>query len=200
MPVLPATTGLGLVREATRSAHLRVEALVEVTAWNGARHQWWLGRQLGIREPLEAALDRWWAGSDLRAPFWPARRRSDLVRSDLMALGVSPSDLRALPRCVPAAGPWDLPEVLGQLYVLDGSALGGAVIAARALDAGVDPAACASLLPRRSTGGNWRETRFMIEALGAAEARRAAVAAADLFELFERWLSPSPPTPTELSR
>ena len=83
-------------------------------------------------------------GSTLRSkPAWcgwrlvssplgfPLRARSELIESDLLALGLSRREIAELPRCT------DLPrlscpeDLAGCLYVLEGACLGGQVIAPR---------------------------------------------------------------------
>ena len=60
---------------------------------------------------------------------FPLRARSELIESDLLALGLSRRELAELPRCA------DLPrlscpeDLAGCLYVLEGACLGGQVIA-----------------------------------------------------------------------
>ncbi len=164
-------------------------------AWDVARHRAWLSRLLGAHEPIEAGLDQWWAGTtrSLSVPAWPARRRTHLLWLDLRALGVTDAEIQALPRPTPPPVPLNLPEVLGRLYVLDGIALGGAAIAARASAGGVPSSACRSLLLRDRNARCWRETRSFIENLAAPEAARTARAAAELFDLFEGWLDESGP-------
>jgi heme oxygenase len=60
---------------------------------------------------------------------FPLRARSELIESDLLALGLSRREIAELPRCT------DLPrlscteDLAGCLYVLEGACLGGQVIA-----------------------------------------------------------------------
>lgn len=84
----------------------------------------------GFYEPLEARLRRhagWCAGQ------WDADvhlEKTRLLRRDLHSLGYTDAALEPLPRCthLPDCASWC--EVLGVLYVLEGSALGGRVILA----------------------------------------------------------------------
>jgi heme oxygenase len=60
---------------------------------------------------------------------FPLRTRSELIESDLLALGLARREIAELPRCI------DLPQLsshedlAGCLYVLEGACLGGQVIA-----------------------------------------------------------------------
>jgi heme oxygenase len=63
--------------------------------------------------------------------FFGPRRKIHLLEQDLTVLGYDAGAIEALPRCrdlPPLAG---LPEAYGSLYVLEGSTLGGQVIARR---------------------------------------------------------------------
>jgi heme oxygenase (biliverdin-IX-beta and delta-forming) len=194
MPEYPARGALSTVRLATRSAHTRLESSLDLGSWDTSRHRWWTARLLGLHEPLEDGLNRWWAEAPLPATGWMPRRRSALLAADLRALGLSDPDVRALPRCVAPAAT-GLAQVLGQLYVLDGSALGGAVIASQAMAAGVSPQACRSLVLSAQSARCWRQTRALIDALDAEDAASAAASAGELFELLEGWLATDAPVP-----
>jgi len=186
----PVALGLSLVREATRDAHARLENALDLAAWDTSYHRRWTSLLLGLHEPLEAALDLWWQDAHGMPMVWESRRRSALLLADLRALGLSEADLHALPRCrVPR--PDGLPEILGQLYVLDGSTLGGAVIASAAMAAGVPANACRALTHSGSNIRYWRQTRTSIEGLGAVDSAAAARAAGELFDVFESWLGPA---------
>lgn len=78
--------------------------------------------------PLEAALDR--AGMARCLPDWSGRRRAALLSEDLLLLQQALPAPALLPDFTEAAQCW------GAAYVLEGSKLGGAVLARR-LPAGV---------------------------------------------------------------
>ena len=81
----------------------------------------------GFYAPVEAGLARVAAAGPPLG--FPLRARSELIESDLLALGLSRRELAELPRCT------DLPrlscpeDLAGCLYVLEGACLGGQVIA-----------------------------------------------------------------------
>ncbi len=81
----------------------------------------------GFYAPVEASLVRLAAAAPPLG--FPLRARSELIESDLLALGLSRRELAELPRCT------DLPrlscpeDLAGCLYVLEGACLGGQVIA-----------------------------------------------------------------------
>ena len=81
---------------------------------------------------IERELDL--GGIDRLLPDWPTRRRSDAMKADLQQLGLAPPPLSSL------SGRFaDLGHQLGALYVLEGSRLGGRLLA-RHVAASPDPA------------------------------------------------------------
>ncbi|RYF03338.1 MAG: hypothetical protein EOO40_12335 [Deltaproteobacteria bacterium] len=121
----------------------------------------------------------------------PGSRALRLSR-DIEVLGA------AVPPCVPpvpAPMPTSLAEAIGQLYVLEGSALGGQVIARRlGPRLGLSPShGCAYFSGRGAqTAPHWRHLCALLEAsLGEAAAMRAAAAAAcQSFAFVEQALRP----------
>lgn len=92
-----------------------------------AEYRSYLERTLGFVEPLEEALAR----VDLPAELGinvAQRAKSHLIKEDLLKLGASPAEVAAIPRLqiTDLAG---VPEALGTLYVMEGSTMGGLVIA-----------------------------------------------------------------------
>lgn len=117
-----------------------------------------------------------------------SRRRASLLDEDLGRLGVvaTAADLGGTP-----APAHELPELdrlalaggLGCLYVLEGSALGGRIVARRARAAlgGQLPVAFFSSAGRADPGADWRSLQASLDAFGSlhgAAAGRQAVAAA----------------------
>ncbi|MDO9489772.1 MAG: biliverdin-producing heme oxygenase [Sphingomonadaceae bacterium] len=109
------------LRTATGDSHERVDAafsgfdLSDHTSYGR-----FLSAQAAAHIPVEAALEQSGIASVL--PDWPSRQRADLLRADLAALGLSPPAAGALPAFDTAA------EMLGAVYVLEGSRLGGALL------------------------------------------------------------------------
>jgi heme oxygenase len=97
-----------------------------------------LSRLYGIYQPLEATL----ASADHHLPpgLRPQRRSRDaLMAQDLMALGLDRHDLARLPRKGDVHPPTTLSEALGAVYVVQGSALGGKVLARALRQRSADP-------------------------------------------------------------
>ena len=119
------------------------------------------------------------------------RRRSPLIRADLKTLGatVATPDVATLPPLGTASA------VLGCLYVVEGSTLGGRELA-RHLDHLLPPGAVAGrafLLGHGARhGAMWREFCAALEMCGTSVERRAEMTEAALaaFEAFEAWFTP----------
>jgi heme oxygenase len=115
------------LRTATAAEHAAVERLVplmraDVTVDHYRRY---LGRMWGIQAPFDALLDEEAAGAAL--PDAAARRRAATLRADLVALGLGDEAIDRLPLCaLPLT--CEPASLLGGLYVLEGSTLGGQII------------------------------------------------------------------------
>lgn len=163
------------LRSATAAAHDAVDrAFGAFDLADRQRYADFLTAQAAAFLPVEAAIDR---SAPLRVlPDWPERRRSDSLRDDLTRLGVVASAQAEM-------RPFDTPEaLLGAIYVLEGSRLGG-----RMLARGVPDAFPQSFL----SAGNpalWRSLLAVVELnLVTGEQRATAITAArDVFALFEK--------------
>lgn len=131
-----------------------------------------LSAQAGAFFPVEDALEA--AGVADVIEDWPQRRRSDVLRSDLAALGLSdPAPVVSPALCSQA-------DILGALYVLEGSRLGGAMLVRTVPDT----------LPKTFlTPGNPAAWRAFVTVLdqrlsSQADLDAAAAAASAVFEAF----------------
>lgn len=122
---------------------------------------------------VEGALDGSEAGAYL--PDWPERRRTAALRSDLSLMGLAlPEPASVTPFCGEA-------EVLGAIYVLEGSRLGAAVLIRSVPDD----------FPRSFlSSGNpaaWRALASVLDERLSSPDRfdRAASAACSVFAVFE---------------
>jgi len=121
---------MAVLKSHTAEQHTQVEQLMPFFKESFSLQEYvrTLGVFLGFFEPLELRLANiadWPAvGIDLKQ-----RRRAYRLRNDLLVLGISEEAISRLPRC------HHLPDVanyyngLGCLYVLEGSTLGGQLIA-----------------------------------------------------------------------
>ena len=184
------------LRSATAHLHEETEHVVDIATrtQNLDAYRDLVAGLLGLHEPMEAHLVRLpWpeAGLDL-AP----RRKSALLRADLRALGVDPD---TVPRCddLPAAD--TLAAGFGCLYVLEGSTLGGQLIARdveATLGLGPDDGAGFYASYGADIGRMWRAfcralDAYVVTPEQLAEATRAAEAT---FATFGRWMTNPQPT------
>ena len=120
-------TILARLKTETRAAHDRIEAAMDLDRRIAKRDGY---RDLLIRfygfhkaweeEAADKAHDR---------SFFERRRKTQHLVQDLEALGLKSEDIIRLPQCRPLM-PLSAPEaVLGSMYVVEGSTLGGAIIA-----------------------------------------------------------------------
>lgn len=194
--VPPDTHGgsiLAAVRGATGAAHARIEAsppmrrllsddytMLEYTAH--------LARLLGFYAPLEEALAR--AGADAEAP--PLASRSRQLRDDLGDLGLTASQIAALPRCE------ELPSltganVLGGRYVYEGAALGGQIISRR-LKQSLGAAHRFAFYHEDAgqTGRQWTAFCAYLKTRDGASLRAICDSASGVFAAFADWFEQRP--------
>jgi heme oxygenase len=188
-----------LLRTGTRDLHDSIEAnprFSRLMAADLTRGEYinLLVRLFGHHVAAEAALA-------LAAPLLPPGlqlerrlRRTALLANDLGQLGLAPATIAALPRC-PVA-PCDTAEdAWGQLYVLEGSALGGQLIARHlAATLALGPGSGAGgLVPHgNETGALWRGFKQALEDsadTGAIDPARVVGAARRAFTTLDAWVA-----------
>lgn len=170
-------TAHALLRAATRDAHDRVDAAFSAyDLTDDCDYAQFLAAHAAAFLPVEEALtDR---GAEGLFPGWVVRRRGEALRADLAELGVAPLS----PIAAPAFG-GDAP-LAGGAYVLEGSRLGGRLLATR-----VGPA-----LPRRflsaspTPDGGWRDFIALLERILYSDVERqvATASAVATFACFEQ--------------
>lgn len=181
------------LRRETREQHHAVERSVDVESRLANRDDYveLLRRMLGLHEPFEAALGRLeWSslGLDLGE-----RRKSGFIADDLKVLGLSDAEIAAIPRCDALPALPDLARGVGCLYVIEGSTLGGAMIAKElSSKLGIGgPAAGGAFYASygRDIGPMWKRFGAAAERWCDSDARRdsAVAAAIDTFDCFDAW-------------
>ncbi|WP_343343024.1 biliverdin-producing heme oxygenase [Sphingomicrobium sp. XHP0239] len=161
------------LRDGTHDKHQALDArFAALDLSNRADYVHFLKAQAAALLPLEATLDH--AGAAQLLDDWPGHRRGAALVADLDALGERiPTPVR-----VPSfLGP---PDILGALYVLEGSRLGGKMLVKQVPDA--LPTAFLSHRPPLA----WRDFVALLEQnlaspVDRAVALRAAEAAFDVF-------------------
>lgn len=146
-----------VLRSATEAAHRRLDELVGASESFQSRNGY--RRFLTASACAHQAEERSLADAGYDGPDWlPTPRRSDLARADLAGLG-APAALPDVAR-VPAP-PRSEAAAFGRIYVLEGSALGGAMLARRLGAIGLDPLRCGALLSGVPHRGEGRWPRFL---------------------------------------
>jgi heme oxygenase len=144
-----------------------------------------LARLYGFHAAFDDAMER--APSDLARDIeLPARARDVLLALDLLGLGVEAEMLSRLPRptLAPLSGEG---EHLGALYVVEGSTMGGVIIA-RALG-GFGENRRFYLGHGADHGRLWRVFLARLDTLEGEAADAAERAAAQVFSAFDTWMA-----------
>lgn len=180
---------LDQLRRSTAAAHAHLEDRLQVfdrLASEGAAPL--LGRFYGLHRPVEQALERW----AVRMPELELhrRRKAGALERDLERAGVRAAARARLPRLsappLRTAG-----QVLGVMYVLEGSTLGGRAIHKECRRRGLDPAGLSFFdVYGADTGPLWRSFCDLLQTHGGGSetARQAASAAVAMFVAAESWL------------
>ena len=176
------------LRESTRADHLRLEGVLNLLDPELTRERY--GRVLvgfhAFYAPLEAQLQRHHRTAPLALDFILPRRASLLV-ADLEVLGLSPAarDVALMPEIRTHS------EFAGRLYVVEGAALGGLVLARHladkwALDRESGTAFFSGSGPIE-TGRRWAQILTWLERVtrSAAESRDMVAAASATFRALE---------------
>lgn len=122
---------------------------------------------------VELALEE--AGIASLLPDWTERRRRELLMEDLAALDVAPPPLLSQPIFSNEAELW------GAAYVLEGSKLGGAMLAKS-----VSPALPSSYLTPRGPKGGMKLFMDSLDAADLADPDGAVASARAVFALFQQ--------------
>lgn len=186
------------LRAATATTHERMHAHTGFGAAaagtiDASDYRRLLIRLLGFHRPFEdiarPAADVFRIDLDMNA-----RARSPLLLADLQTIGFDPSAAATLPLWRPSFRLVSKGSLLGALYVLEGSTLGGVQIA-RALEDRVDGDLGKARLffvgRGERQGTMWRELVEELESLrdDDEEAMRAEDAAVTTFKAFEDWMA-----------
>lgn len=164
------------LKAATAAAHDRVDAgFAGYDLTDRDSYADFLSGHAAAFIPLEEALAD--AGAERLVAGWSAQRRSAMLIDDLAALGRSPPPRLAVPMFT---GDW---AILGGLYVLEGSRMGGAVLVRQ-----VAPGLPVAFLGARPERGHWpafvARLDEMVKSPQALDA--ATTAALSSFAVFER--------------
>lgn len=167
------------LRDGTRAEHERVDRLfgrLDLTA--PLDYRLFLIAQAAAFLPVEAALEQ--AGVESIIPDWSERRRSQPLRDDLAALEAPLPAFETAPELAGASA------ILGAVYVVEGSRLGGAM-----LRRGLADSIPQSFLRHSQGSGAWRKLletldHSLYETAALDTALRAARAVFGCFETAGR--------------
>lgn len=182
MPHSPSPLLLAL-RAGTQACHQRLEARLPFFRkdFDLPAYRRLMQAYHGFHAPLQTLLADH-QGSE--------RDKTAILENDLLALGLSRAEISSLPRCRALPPTQDQASVLGVMYVIEGSTLGGQVLKrAMAERLGIDGDNGASFLDVYGplTGAHWRSFLQRLDQPAAGHARTVAAAIAT-FECFEQWL------------
>ncbi len=163
------------LKAATEGDHERVDRLFSALDLGELDdYRLFLAAQASAHLPIEAALDA--AGAERIVPDWTARRRAGPLRLDLDDLGLQAP--------APVAPPPidDTASILGAVYVLEGSRLGGNLLK-RSLP---DIAPC-RFLDTTELSRSWRKLLELLDHFlyETAQIESAARTARQVFQCFE---------------
>jgi heme oxygenase (biliverdin-IX-beta and delta-forming) len=194
-PVLPPISArapadpVAALRTATHAHHERVDALMNLSRMHEREHY------VRLLRVLDAFLAGWepavLAVLPARWHAWlRARSRRAFLRQDLHQLDVVPAPAARFGPLPDAAAAW------GSIYVMEGSALGGQVIARTLARVGLDPSHGAAYFHGwgDATGAMWREVRELLasELQTLAALDQACHAARQTFDGLSRLLETFP--------
>lgn len=194
---IPSADLRSLLRARCQSSHERLEQSLDLLRpdADAARFGALLSAFHGFHRRWEPAL----ADALPQDARWLAdRRRLRLIEDDLAALGWSAEAIAGLPACEGAAALCATPAAaMGTLYVLEGSTLGGKMIARHvAAQPWAPPRGLRYFDPYGAdTGLRWRETLARLEAMPGHDWPAACDAAVACFDQLLAWLPPAAPRP-----
>lgn len=185
------------LRTATSTSHRRLEKRLGVPERFGSMlgYRAHLGKMWGFHAPLETRL-----GADYFADALPdheRRRKLGLLTRDLAALGLSETEIAALPRCRSVPEPLSPAMALGCLYVLEGATLGGRTLlplVEKRLGLSETHGACYLASYGENVESMWRAFSAAVEVWCCdADRRSQAIRAAQLtFDALTEWLCENP--------
>lgn len=164
------------IKRATDEAHARVEGIVQRAGMFSSRESYrrYLEATFAMRARFERALDD--SGAALIWPEWPSRKIADLVAQDIADLGGVAPAAAVLQRRLSTA------ELLGVLYVLEGSSLGARVLVKAVAELGLTASSGARHMFRQAGDRDaWRSFTAMMAAAPEAPSHEAANATFDAF-------------------
>jgi heme oxygenase len=175
------------LREATRAQHIALEGKLDLfrEGLTLAKYAALLNRWFVFLNTWEPAAKDWFSK---QGDFFSSRSKLDLLRKDLAACNTHPSS----EKCdLGSIAPADPATAIGTFYVLEGSTLGGQIIAPRIHQLlGLTPErGCAFFNGYGSqTGAMWSKTKAFLDQIPADHIDRVVAKANETFDWLSRWL------------
>jgi heme oxygenase len=188
--VKPVAPVLQRLREATGASHKSLEDRMPFMRpeLDRALYVRLIQAYYGFYAPLEQLIE----GVADASPIDRQRQKVPALVRDLQALGLSASDIQALPRCTDLPRIDNAHQLLGTRYVIEGATLGGQVLRRVIKDKlGIEAESGAEFLDvyGRDTGPLWKA--FLLQLAEAEDPQhhpQIVEAACATFICFERWL------------
>jgi heme oxygenase (biliverdin-IX-beta and delta-forming) len=163
---------------ATAAAHSSLECVLAKRGYFDGREQYiqYLQRFLAFQEEAERALDL--AVTAETVPDWHQRRRANLARTDLATLGAQERAFPGSSGRLPFVASCE--QVLGMVYVLEGSTLGGAYLLKQLAPLGITATHGGSYLASYGSdrGKMWQRFLFTLEEAHLRQVQAESIAAA----------------------
>lgn len=187
-------TLLERLKRETRPAHDRIETAMD------------LERRIATRDGYKDLLIRfygfhvaWEKAAYNLAPdktFFESRCKAKLLSKDLAALGMADDEIIRLPQCNPLMPLPSPAAVLGSMYVVEGSTLGGAIIAReveRRLGLGAETGCAYFKSYGRETAVMWKQFGARLLEASSSQTDDVIVATAQkTFDVMHDWLCEAP--------
>jgi heme oxygenase len=195
---MPNTNIRKRLRDATLEVHQRLHGhdgfnAVATGAISRSDYALLLARLWGFHRPFEAILEKAVAKIGVSRDL-EGRRRREMLKSDLATLGATLESIDSLPQCEWLRPMESLAEVMGAMYVVEGSTLGGLHLA-RALGPlfGAETAEGRRFFLGYGErhGAMWRSFLSELEQSVTTVDEEVAVIEGALrtFEIFETWMN-----------
>ena len=186
----PLVTVLQQLRLATAVQHKALEARLPLThsRLDLDTYKRIIEAYYGFHVPLQQSMERFLAPQTID----PARQKIPSLIKDLRALGLSETQIHALPLCTDLPAIDSIAQLLGVMYVMEGATLGGQVLRRIIADRlGVDADSGGEFLDvyGRDTGRLWKAFLKQLAEFDAPLHNADVVAGAcATFECFQTWL------------
>jgi len=179
------------LRNATETLHRKVETHLDLLRPSFTLDQYvsLLRRFYGFHQPWESEVD---SVLEVELPgFFAPRRKLENIESDLRFLGSEPQDLLHIALCGKLPPLKGVGSALGSLYVIEGSSLGGRILARHfGGHLGLRPDAGCRFFSGYGdrTGRMWSAFGELMAGRPSAEDEEMLAASVSTFELLGDWL------------